>query len=244
MSSIREVKPFQEINTTKKQQVEEMFDSISGRYDFLNRFLSLGIDITWRKKAIKELVALNPKNILDVATGTADFAIEAKSLNPDKIIGIDLSEGMLSKGRIKIQEKNLGHLIQLVKGDSEELPFEDNIFDASTVAFGVRNFEHLQIGLNQIYRVLKPGGKIVVLEFSKPKTFPVKQVYQFYFKYILPMWGKIIAKHETAYEYLPASVQAFPEGTEFLSYLTNSGFTQVKHQPLTFGICSIYTGIK
>lgn len=244
MSSIREVKPFQEINTTKKQQVEEMFDSISGRYDFLNRFLSLGIDISWRKKAIKELVALKPKLILDVATGTADFAIEAKSLNPDKIIGIDLSEGMLSKGRIKVEELKLGKLIQLVKGDSEELPFEDNIFDASTVAFGVRNFEHLQVGLNQIYRVLKPGGKIVVLEFSKPKAFPVKQVYQFYFKYILPMWGKLIAKHETAYEYLPASVQAFPEGTEFLSYLTQSGFTQVKHQPLTFGICSIYTGIK
>lgn len=244
MSSIREVKPFQEINTTKKQQVEEMFDSISGRYDFLNRFLSLGIDISWRKKAIKELVALKPKLILDVATGTADFAIEAKSLNPDKIIGIDLSEGMLSKGRIKVEELKLGKLIQLVKGDSEELPFEDNIFDASTVAFGVRNFEHLQVGLNQIYRVLKPGGKIVVLEFSKPKAFPVKQVYQFYFKYILPMWGKLIAKHETAYEYLPASVQAFPEGTEFISYLTNSGFTQVKHQPLTFGICSIYTGIK
>ncbi|MBI3234198.1 MAG: ubiquinone/menaquinone biosynthesis methyltransferase, partial [Bacteroidetes bacterium] len=198
----------------------------------------------WRKKAIKELVDLKPKTILDVATGTADFAIEALSLQPEKIVGIDLSEGMLSMGRIKLKDKNLNAKIELIKGDSEKLPFDDNKFDASTVAFGVRNFEHLQVGLNEIYRVLKPGGKIVVLEFSKPKNFPVKQVYQFYFKYILPMWGKLITKHETAYSYLPASVNAFPEGDQFLAFLTSSGFKQVYHKPLTFGICSIYTGIK
>lgn len=244
MSQSQQVKPFQNIDTTKKQQVEEMFDSISGRYDFLNRFLSMGIDISWRKKAIKELELMRPKLILDVATGTADFALQAISLNPKKITGIDLSEGMLSKGRIKIKEKKLDHRIELIKGDSENLPFEDNTFDASTVAFGVRNFEHLQVGLNEIYRVLKPGGKLVVLEFSKPKSFPMKQLFGIYSKYFMPFWGKLIAKHETAYSYLPESVRAFPEGQDFLNYLSNSGFSQVKQQPLTFGICSIYTGIK
>ena len=244
MSKSQEVKPFQNIDTAKKQQVEEMFDSISGRYDFLNRFLSMGIDISWRKTAIKELEKTQPRFILDVATGTADFALQAMSLNPIKITGIDLSEGMLSKGRIKIKEKQLEKTIELIKGDSENLPFDANIFDATTVAFGVRNFEHLQIGLNEIYRVLKPGGKIVVLEFSKPKSFPMKQLFGIYSRFFMPFWGKLIAKHETAYSYLPASVQAFPEGEDFLKYLRISGFSQVKHQPLTFGICSIYTGIK
>lgn len=244
MSANTEVKPFQNQSTGKKQQVEEMFDSISGRYDFLNRFLSVGIDIIWRKKAIKELEALQPRQILDVATGTADFALEAMSLKPEKITGIDLSEGMLSKGRIKIAARKLDQQIELIKGDSEQLPFEDHKFDAVTVAFGVRNFENLADGIQEIYRVIRPGGKLVVLEFSKPSKFPVKQLYTFYFKYILPVWGRLIAKHETAYSYLPASVQAFPEGPGFLKYLSDAGFQQVKHLPLSFGICSIYTGIK
>lgn len=238
------VKPNPTDDKGKKAQVEEMFDQISGRYDFLNRFLSVGIDKIWRRKAIDELKSLQPKQILDVATGTGDFAIESLKLKPDFITGLDLSEGMLSVFDHKIKQKNLSQYIKTVKGDSENLPFENDTFDAVTVAFGVRNFENLAQGLSEINRVLKPGGKLVVLEFSNPTTFPIKQLYKFYFKYILPFWGRLIAKHKTAYTYLPASVQVFPEGEKFLEYLRNAGYTNERQKKLSFGICSIYTGVK
>jgi demethylmenaquinone methyltransferase / 2-methoxy-6-polyprenyl-1,4-benzoquinol methylase len=238
------IKPIQTSEKSKKQQVEEMFDSISKRYDFLNHFLSLGIDKGWRKKAIAQLKTSQPQLILDMATGTADLAVAALTLNPHKVIGIDLSEGMLSMGRKKILEKNLSDKIELIKGDSEKINFEDNYFDACTVGFGVRNFENLEQGLSEIYRVLKPGAKLVVLEFSKPKKFPVKNLYNFYFNTILPLWGRFISKDSTAYTYLPESVKHFPDGIDFTNKLTQIGFKEATQQPLTFGICSIYTGIK
>ena len=221
-----------------------MFDSISKRYDFLNHFLSLGIDKGWRRKAIALLKADQPKRILDVATGTADLAMEALSLNPDKIIGVDLSEGMLSMGRIKVHKAKQDGIIELQKGDSEKLLFDDASFDACTVGFGVRNFEHLDQGLREIHRVLKPGARIVVLEFSKPKVFPVKQVYNLYFNAILPFWGRYISKSNSAYSYLPESVRHFPDGAAFLKHLSDAGFKNTSARTLTFGICSIYTGIR
>ncbi len=238
------IKPIQSSAKGKKQQVEEMFDSISGRYDFLNHFLSLGIDRGWRKKAVRELTGIHPKNILDVATGTGDLAIEALSLNPDKIIGVDLSEGMLEVGRKKISQAGLTDRIELRKGDSEQLDFRDNAFDACTVGFGVRNFENLDKGLKEIYRVLRPGAKLVVLEFSKPRVFPVRQVYNLYFNTILPFWGRYISKNQSAYTYLPESVKHFPDGDTFIKHLKDIGFKNTTSKILTFGICSIYTGVK
>jgi len=238
------VKPIQSSDIGKKQQVEEMFDSISKRYDFLNHFLSLGIDKDWRKKAINELKASQPKQILDMATGTADLAIAALELNPDKVTGIDLSEGMLRVGRTKITKNQQNNKIELLKGDSEKILFADNTFDACTVGFGVRNFENLAQGLAEIYRVLKPGAKLVVLEFSKPKKFPVKNLYNFYFNAILPFWGRYISKNNSAYTYLPESVKHFPDGEAFTNVLLKTGFKTPTAKPLTFGICSIYTGIK
>jgi len=238
------VKPDQNSSDTKKQQVEQMFDDIARRYDLLNRSLSLGIDISWRKKTINSLKEVNPKRILDVATGTADLAIEALRLNPDSVTGIDLSAGMLEFGQVKLNERGLQNKIKLVKGDSEKLPFEEGSFDAVTVAFGVRNFENLQAGMNEMYRVLRPGGKIAVLEFSKPTAFPFKQVYNFYFSYILPLLGGMISKSKNAYTYLPESVKHFPEGDEFTAFMRNAGFVSYKCKPLTFGICTLYTGIK
>jgi len=238
------VTPYKDKNSSKKDQVAEMFDNISPNYDFLNHFLSLGIDIIWRKKAVKQLKENKPKLILDVATGTGDFAIEALSLNPDKIIGVDISEGMLEVGRKKLVKKKLDDRIELISGDSEGLPFDDNKFDAVIVAFGVRNFENLEKGLSDIYRVLKSNGKLVVLEFSKPTAFPFKQLYQFYFNWILPKIGKIVSRDQSAYTYLPDSVQAFPDGNKFLDKLEKVGFEKTKCKPLTLGISSIYTGIK
>lgn len=237
------VKPYYS-SKSKKEEVEEMFDNISPRYDFLNHFLSMGIDIRWRKKAIRMLKKQEPKIILDIATGTADLAIEAMSLKPESIIGIDLSEGMLQKGRIKIAEKKLESFISLRKGDSENLPFNDQYFDAITVAFGVRNFENLEKGLKEMYRVLKPGGSLVVLEFSKPKGFPIKQLYGFYFKYLLPVMGKMISSDNSAYSYLPESVKAFPDGKPFLQILENCGFSNCIAHSLSFGIASIYKAEK
>lgn len=237
------VKPYNTAGT-KKQEVEQMFDNISPRYDFLNHFLSMGIDIRWRKKAIRLLKEYHPKSILDIATGTADFAIEAISLRPEKIVGLDLSEGMLSKGRIKIKEKKLEPIISLIKGDSENLPFEKASFDAITVAFGVRNFEHLQAGLREMSRVLKPGGVLIILEFSKPQTFPVKQLYGFYFKFILPFLGKLISSDNAAYSYLPESVQAFPDGKRFVGILLKCGFNKASIHPVSFGIATIYKAEK
>lgn len=237
------VVPYKDKQGSKKEQVATMFDNISENYDFLNHFLSAGIDIIWRKKAIKLLKQDQPKLILDIATGTGDFAIEALSLNPDKIIGVDISEGMLAVGRKKMIKKNIKN-IEMVSGDSEGLQFEDNKFDAVIVAFGVRNFEHLEKGLEDMFRVLKPGGKAVILEFSKPSKFPMKQLYNFYFKYILPFIGKIISKDNSAYTYLPESVQQFPDGSSFINILNKTGFKQTQCKALTFGISSIYTGVK
>jgi demethylmenaquinone methyltransferase/2-methoxy-6-polyprenyl-1,4-benzoquinol methylase len=239
------ITPYQSANATKKDQVATMFNNISGTYDFLNHFMSLGIDIIWRKKAIRELSSLKPRIILDVATGTGDFAFEAiKILKPEKIIGVDISEGMLEVAKRKIHERGLEHIFTVQTGDSEGLHFADNHFDAITVAFGVRNYENLQKGLADMFRVLKPGGKIVILEFSKPRQFPVKQGYNFYFKYITPFLGRVFSKDSRAYSYLPESVAAFPDGEAFTKLLDKVGFHSTKERRLTFGISAIYTGIK
>jgi demethylmenaquinone methyltransferase/2-methoxy-6-polyprenyl-1,4-benzoquinol methylase len=230
---------------TKKAQVADMFNNISKTYDFLNHFLSLGIDIIWRKQAINELKKDQPQLILDVATGTGDFAFEALSiLKPKKIIGVDISQGMLDIAQQKITKRNLSDKFEVKLGDSEKLPFENNQFDAVTVAYGVRNFENLEVGLADIQRVLKPGGKAVVLEFSKPKVFPVKQLYNVYFTYITPGIGKLFSKDARAYSYLPESVAAFPDGERFVELMQKAGFRNTKCRPLAFGICSIYTGVK
>ena len=229
----------------KKEQVAEMFDNIAPKYDFLNQLLSLGIHKGWRKKSVKLLQPLQPKIMLDVATGTGDFAIEAnKRLNPDKIIGVDISEGMMKIGRVKLKKLGLDQKIELSIGDSENLPFADNTFDAITVGFGVRNFETLEKGLAGMFRVLKPGGMLVVLEFSRPRKFPVKQLFNFYFNYITPFIGKVFSKDNRAYTYLPESVNAFPDGENFISILGKTGFSSCSWQPLTFGIASVYTGKK
>ena len=239
-----EVVPYKNEHTGKKEQVAEMFNNISTKYDFLNHFLSLGIDRVWRRKAINHLMDLQPKSILDVATGTGDFAIQALKLNPDKIIGIDISEGMLKVGLEKIKKKGLENKVELHSGDSENMPFEDNKFDAVIVAYGVRNFENLEKGLSEMYRVLRSGGKMVVLEFSKPVLFPFKQLYNFYFQFVLPKIGKTVSKDNVAYTYLPESVKAFPDGDEFINKLQNVGFKQAICNPVTFGISSIYIAKK
>lgn len=221
-----------------------MFDNISSRYDFLNHLLSLGIDRSWRRKAIRMLRDSRPKLILDVATGTGDFAIQALTLEPTKIIGIDISEGMLSKGRAKLAERGLGERIELLKGDSENIPFEENKFDAVTVAFGVRNFENLERGLQEIHRVLRPGGQLVVLEFSKPRMFPFRQIYSFYFRFILPRVGGLVSKDQSAYRYLPESVRDFPDGERFTAILQSVGFNHTTCKALTFGISSVYSARK
>ncbi len=236
--------PYKERESSKKDQVAEMFDNISPRYDFLNRFLSLGIDVWWRKQAIKQLKLKDPSVILDVATGTADLAIQALKLNPEKVIGVDISEGMLSIGRQKIKKLGVEQQIELQNGDSENLNFPDNYFDAAIVSFGVRNFENLEKGIENILRVMKPGGTLVVLEFSKPRVFPLKQLYNLYFKNILPTIGRLISQDQSAYTYLPESVQAFPDGQKFLDVLDKIGFTHTQCRLLTFGISSIYTGQK
>jgi len=230
---------------SKKEQVAEMFDDIAGRYDFLNHLLSMGIDKGWRKKAIRTIAAINPKTILDVATGTGDLAIAASKAIPGAVItGVDISEGMLEVGRKKITAQQLNQIIELKTGDSEALPFGDATFDAVTCAYGVRNFENLEAGLKDMQRVMKPGGRIAILEFSHPRQFPVKQFYNFYFRYILPTMGKLVSKHSTAYTYLPESVMAFPEGSVFCETLTRCGFKDAKARPLTFGITTLYTATR
>ncbi|MCY7349148.1 MAG: bifunctional demethylmenaquinone methyltransferase/2-methoxy-6-polyprenyl-1,4-benzoquinol methylase UbiE [Cytophagaceae bacterium] len=238
------VVPYKEQKSGKKEQVAQMFDNISPKYDFLNHVLSAGIDILWRKKAIRLLAPAQPKKILDVATGTGDFAIEAMKLQPQKIVGVDISEGMLAIGREKVKKLGMDSVIELRKGDSERLPFSDNSFDAVIVSFGVRNFENLEKGLRDMNRVLKPGGTCVVLEFSKPRNVLFKAVYNFYFKYITPTIGAVFSKDKAAYSYLPESVQAFPDGADFLRIYEKAGFTQTKCIPLTFGVSSIYLGKK
>lgn len=238
------VKPYKDLATGKKEQVATMFNNIAHRYDFLNHLLSLGIHIHWRKKAVRLLKERNPKKILDIATGTADFAIEALSLNPDIVTGVDISEGMLKLGEEKIKNKKLENRIKLMLADSEHLPFEDNSFDAITVGFGVRNFENLENGLKEMHRILKENGTVVILEFSKPTQFPVKQFYSFYFSVICPLIGKIFSKDNSAYTYLPESVNAFPDGSRFLEILHKLGFRETRCHSLSFGIASIYLGRK
>lgn len=238
------VNPYKDLDKGKKAQVALMFNNIARKYDFLNHFLSMGIDKLWRKKAVKLLQSLQPKEMLDIATGTADFALECLKLNPDKVVGIDISTEMLAVGREKIAKKKLQHKIELFEGDSENIQFEDNSFDAITVAFGVRNFENLEKGLQEMNRVVRPGGKVVVLEFSKPKKFPIKQFYNFYFFRILPLWGRMVSKDSSAYTYLPESVGAFPDDEEFLKIYRSCGFVETKQIKLSFGIASIYIGTK
>ncbi|SOE22171.1 demethylmenaquinone methyltransferase [Spirosomataceae bacterium TFI 002] len=239
------VVPYSEKSSSKKEQVSEMFDNISPKYDFLNRLLSGGIDRIWRKKAIALLKNEQPKYILDIASGTGDLAIEAnKQLNPDKIIGVDISEGMLSFGREKMKKLGLDHKIEMRMGDSEKLLFDDNTFDAVIVSFGVRNYENLLAGLTDMCRVTKSGGTCMVLEFSSPTKFPFKQLYWFYSTKILPIIGKIISRDSSAYSYLPESVKAFPDGQKFLNIFEEAGFKDTKAIPLTFGVCSIYLGKK
>ena len=239
------VMPNEASNESKKNQVAEMFNNIAHRYDFLNRFMSAGIDIGWRKKAINEISSVRPKVILDVATGTADVALLTnKMLQPNKIIGIDISEGMLNLGREKIAKLNLQRIIDLQLGDSEAIDFEDNYFDAVTVAFGVRNFENLEKGLKEILRVLKPRGKFVVLECSRPTKKGFKGFYHFYMNKIMPRFGSIFSGNKEAYLYLNNSVQAFPEGQQFLNIMNEAGFTQTYLKTLSLGVCTIYCGSK
>jgi len=237
--------PYKESEDNKRQQIEQMFDNIAPKYDFLNRALSLGIDTIWRKKAIAQLKSKSPKVILDIATGTADLALEAsKQLKPDKIVGLDIAENMLSVGRKKIKQKHEQDVIELIQGDSTNLQFNNNSFDAVMAAYGVRNFHNLKDGLKEMIRVLKPGGTLLVLEFSKPEKFPVKQLFNFYFRYILPNVGKLVSKDNSAYKYLPQSVSVFPQGTAFINILKELGLNNTEWIPQTFGISSIYLGTK
>lgn len=239
------VKPFQDSDKEKKQQVADIFDDISGKYDFLNHILSLGIDQGWRKKAIKRLHTIQPKTILDVATGTGDFAIMTyKMLKPEKITGIDISKGMLEIGKEKIAKENLSNYILLQQGDSEDLPFADNSFDAITVSFGVRNFQNLEKGIAEMYRVLRPGGKLIVLEFSRPKNPIFRQLYKLYMKVVTPNVGQVVSKNKKAYQYLNNSIMVFPERKDFTSVMDGVGFAQTSYEPLTLGICCIYEGNK
>lgn len=221
-----------------------MFDNIAHRYDFLNRLLSLGIDRSWRKKAVKFIGEIKPKIVLDVATGTGDFAFETLSISPEKIIGYDISEGMLSYGRQKAAATGTAHIVEFVKGDSEKINFEDNKFDAITVGFGVRNFEYLEEGLAEIFRVLKPGGRLAILEVSLPTNAFVRFFYDLYFSYVLPFVGRIFSRDVRAYTYLPESVKAFPQGNAFVQILQNTGFANVQWKPLTLGTCALYTAEK
>ena len=235
------VKPYA-ADGSKKEQVMQMFDNIAHRYDFLNRFLSFGIDRGWRKKAIKMLAEYKPKRILDVATGTADFAIATLSLEPDEVIGVDISEGMLEIGRQKIKAKGITNM-RLDAGDSEDLHYDDESFDAVIVAFGVRNFENLDKGLSEIRRVLKPGGVAMILELTQPKgLFGV--LFTIYNRTLLPLFGKVLSGDSAAYTYLPASVRAFPEGEDFKKIMRSVQYEKVEDRRLTFGVCSIYTGLK
>lgn len=221
-----------------------MFDSIARRYDLLNHLLSMGIDRNWRKRLVKLMAKNRPLHILDLATGTADLCIAAAKIKPEKITGTDISEEMLAIGKEKIKKLGLSDTITLIKADSENLPFADNEFDAAMVAFGVRNYENLHKGLSEMCRVLKPGSKAYILEFSKPKKFPVKQLFRFYSRYILPLIGKLISKHSSAYTYLPESVEAFPGDDQFINIMLSAGFSHAEYEILSFGITNLYIGKK
>ncbi|PVW17426.1 bifunctional demethylmenaquinone methyltransferase/2-methoxy-6-polyprenyl-1,4-benzoquinol methylase UbiE [Marixanthomonas spongiae] len=245
MISEKKVTPYKGSAENKKQQVEKMFDTISGEYDGLNRVISLGSDVKWRKKVIKMVINRKPDTILDIATGTGDLAIQfAKKSEASKIIGLDLSEGMLSVARKKTAGTPLEKKVAFVKGDSEALPFEDHTFDAITVSFGIRNFEQLENGLSEILRVLKKGGLFVILETSVPTKFPFKQGYYLYTKGILPLIGRIFSKDKVAYQYLSESASVFPHGEALNNILRKIGFIEVKNKPQTFGVATIYTATK
>lgn len=238
------VTPYKNSKESKKQQVTSMFDTIAENYDHLNRVISFGIDVSWRKNVVKLIANNSPKNALDIATGTGDLAISLVDTGAEKIVGLDISKGMLNIGKQKISNLGLDQTIEMVVGDSENLPFEDSSFDAITVAFGVRNFEHLELGLSEILRVLKPGGQFVVLETSVPEKFPFKQGYYCYTKAILPLIGKLFSKDKVAYKYLSDSAAKFPHGKAFNTILEKIGFIAVENKPQTFGVASIYLASK
>jgi len=239
-----EIKPFSE-EGGKKEQVAEMFDRIAGRYDFMNRFLSARIDVLWRRKAMKALAPFRPRTLLDVATGTGDMALmAARILRPERIVGIDISEGMLAVGRRKVVEAGFTTTIELQSGDSETIKAADNTFDAGMVAFGVRNFEHLEKGLGEILRVLKPGAPLVVLEFSRPRLPVLRQFYGWYMGWLAPQMARWFQQNKQAYQYLNASANAFPDRNDFVAILNNVGFVHTSFKPLTFGICCLYVGCK
>ncbi len=238
------ITPYKGSNLGKKEQVTQMFDTISGNYDDLNRVISFGIDVKWRKNVLKLVAEKKPTTILDIATGTGDLAILMAATNAEKIIGLDISAGMLEVGKKKITEKKLDNKIEMVLGDSENIPFENDYFDAITVAFGVRNFENLEVGLSEILRVLKPGGRFVILETSVPTQFPFKQGYHLYTKNILPLIGKLFSKDKVAYSYLSESASHFPYGEALNNILRKVGFIDVKHLPQTFGVATIYSASK
>jgi demethylmenaquinone methyltransferase/2-methoxy-6-polyprenyl-1,4-benzoquinol methylase len=238
------IKPYNNQSGTKKEQVAEMFNRIAPRYDLLNRLLSFGVDRIWRRRVINLLTDLKMPYILDVATGTGDLAIEAAKLKTTLIYAVDISSEMLSVARTKVLKRGLQHTVFLKEGDSEALPFDKNMFDAVTVAFGVRNFGDLNKGLSEITRVLKPGAKLIVLEFSKPSVFPIKQLYNFYFSYVLPLWGGLISGDKAAYKYLPASVMNFPEGEQFSDELRKAGLLPTREWRQTFGVATIYVAEK
>ncbi|QEE49255.1 bifunctional demethylmenaquinone methyltransferase/2-methoxy-6-polyprenyl-1,4-benzoquinol methylase UbiE [Flavobacterium alkalisoli] len=238
------VTPYKDSQLGKKEQVAQMFDTISGKYDGLNRVISFGIDVKWRKKVLKLVSDTNPETVLDIATGTGDLAILMTQTGAKKITGLDISAGMLEVGRKKIAERKLSNKIDMVLGDSENIPFEDNSFDAITVAFGVRNFETLEKGLAEILRVLKPGGIFVILETSVPTKTPYKQGYKFYTKHILPLIGKLFSKDKSAYAYLSESASVFPHGEMLNNILRKIGFIEVKNRPQTFGVATIYSASK
>ena len=232
-------------NRSKTEQVQEMFDSIAPAYDFMNRAMTFGIDHLWRAKAVKMMGRNKPANILDVATGTGDLAIRiAHTLHPDHITGIDLSDGMLEIGRKKAKDAGLDNIIEFVQGDCLDLPFDDNTFDCVTVAYGVRNFEHLDQGYRQMQRVLRPGGMLCVIELSTPTSPVVKPLYKFYTRCIIPFIGRMVSKDTRAYSYLPESIAAVPQGNTMLQLMSEAGLTQCSFRPLTFGTCTIYTAVK
>tara|TARA_R110002073_G_scaffold89852_3_gene212420 strand:- start:5387 stop:6115 length:729 start_codon:yes stop_codon:yes gene_type:complete len=238
------IKPYKDSDLGKKEQVATMFDNISKNYDGLNRVISFGIDVSWRKKVVKIISKNNPQQILDIATGTGDLALMMSQLNPKKIIGLDISEGMLEVGKQKIAKANLSEQIEMVVGDSENMPFNDNTFDAITVSFGVRNFANLNKGLTEIRRVLKPNGTFVILETSNPTKFPFKQGYKFYTSFILPIIGKIFSKDKVAYSYLCESANSFPFGDALDNILKKNGFINTEYKPVTFGVATIYSATK
>ena len=244
MNEVEKLKPYSESSEDKKIQIEKMFDNIAVKYDFLNHLLSAGIYILWRKQAIKELKDIAPKRMMDMATGTGDFAFEALALNPEQVVGIDLSQNMLDVGIEKSKNRKVSDKIQFVKGDAEHLSYENEYFDAITVGFGVRNFQNLQAGLTELHRVLKTGGRIAILEPSFPKNPLIKYFFIFHFKYLTPFIGRLFSKDDSAYKYLPSSVEAFPQGEKFNELMQGIGYKNTKFIPLTFGICTLYLAEK